>query len=406
VENASFMPWLVGTAFLHSVMVQEKRKMFKVWNLFLIIVTFSLSLIGTFLVRSGVLTSVHTFATDPRRGLFILIFLAAIMGLAFGTLIVRGNKLKSRIELDSIVSRESVFLFNNLFFLVAAATVFLGTLYPLMIETWKGSKVTVGPPYYNAVFMPIALGLLFLMGVGPYIAWRKASVDNLKKNFLVPLLVAVGVTALAFALGFRSPFTIAGAFVVGFVSTTIATDFGKVSAFFARRDRVNYVRGFLTAFAANQRRYAGMVTHVGVLILVIGIIASTVYKTEKVVSLRLGDDFTVGAYRMAFTELHDVRGANWAAKEGVFQVFRGDRLLTEMRPQKRIYDASQTPTTESAIYAINMGHVFLTMPEVSPDGSVTARGVLNPLILWVWGGGGIMGLGVLLNIFRPRRRDE
>lgn len=406
VENASFMPWLVGTAFLHSVMVQEKRKMFKVWNLFLIIVTFSLSLIGTFLVRSGVLTSVHTFATDPERGLYILIFLGTVMGTAFGTLIARAQKLKSRIELDSIVSRESVFMFNNLFFLVAAATVFLGTLYPLMIETWKGSKVTVGPPYYNAVFMPIALGLLFLMGVGPYIAWRKASLDNIRKNFLIPLIAAFGVTALAFALGFRSPFTIAGAFVVGFVSTTIVADFGKVSAFFARRDRVNYVRGFLTAFAANQRRYAGLVTHIGVLILVIGIIASTVYQTEKVVSLRTGDEFTMGPYRLTLAEIRDVRGPNWTAKEGRFELYRGDRLLTEMRPQKRIYDASQTPTTESAIYAINMGHVFLTMPEITPDGTATARGVINPLILWVWGGGAIMGLGVLLNIFRPRKRDE
>ena len=224
------MPWLVGTAFLHSVMVQEKRKMFKVWNLFLVILTFSLSLIGTFLVRSGVLTSVHSFAADPERGVFILLFLAVVMGTAFGTLMVRAPKLKSQIQLDSVVSRESVFLFNNLFFLVAAATVFLGTLYPLMIETWKGSKVTVGPPYYNAVFMPIALGLLFLMGIGPYIAWRKASIDNLKKNFLTPLIIATAATLAAFGLGFRSPFSLAGAFVVGFVATTIAVDVGKVFA--------------------------------------------------------------------------------------------------------------------------------------------------------------------------------
>ena len=189
-----FMPWLVGTAFLHSVMVQEKRKMFQVWNLFLIIVTFSLSLIGTFLVRSGVLTSVHTFATDPERGVYILLFVATIIGIAFGSLLMRANKLKSQIEMDSMVSRESVFLFNNLFFLVAAATVFLGTLYPLMIETWKGAKVTVGPPYYNAVFMPVALGLLFLMGVGPYIPWRKASPDSLKKHFRVPLIVGLAST--------------------------------------------------------------------------------------------------------------------------------------------------------------------------------------------------------------------
>ena len=406
VENASFMPWLVGTAFLHSVMVQEKRKMFKVWNLFLIIVTFSLSLIGTFLVRSGVLTSVHTFATDPRRGLYILLFLTIIIGLAFGTLMVRGSELRSRVELDSIVSRESVFLFNNLFFLVAAATVFLGTLYPLMIETWKGSKVTVGPPYYNAVFLPIALGLLFLMGIGPNIPWRKASVESLSKNFRNPLLVGTACAALLFLLGIRSPYALAGTLVVGFVATTILAEFGKVSRMYAQRDQVGYIQGFLRAFAANQRRYAGLVTHVGVLLLVVGIIASTIYQTEKVVSLRVGDEFVIGPYRMNLLDIHEVKGPNWIGQEGVFQVFRGERLLTELRPQKRVYTASQTPTTESAIHTINMGHIFLTMPEVSPEGVAVARGVLNPLILWVWGGGAIMGLGVLLNIFRPRTRGE
>lgn len=403
VENASFMPWLVGTAFLHSVMVQEKRKMFQVWNLFLIIVTFSLSLIGTFLVRSGVLTSVHTFATDPERGVYILLFVAAIIGTAFGALLMRANTLKSQIEMDSMVSRESVFLFNNLFFLVAAATVFLGTLYPLMIETWKGAKVTVGPPYYNAVFMPVALGLLFLMGVGPYIPWRKASPASLKKIFLVPLIVGLASTLLLAAFGVRGVFALLGAFVVGFAGAAIVIDFGKISQMYARRESVNPLKGFLSAFRANQRRYAGLVTHVGVLVLVVGIIASTVYQTEKVVSLRVGDEFILDAYRVKLERIHEVRGKNWTAQEGVFEVYEGDALLTKLRPQKRVYDASQTPTTESAIYAKNMGHIFLTMPDVSPEGVAVARGVINPLILWVWGGGGIMGLGVLLNMFRPRK---
>ncbi len=403
VENASFMPWLVGTAFLHSVMVQEKRKMFQVWNLFLIIVTFSLSLIGTFLVRSGVLTSVHTFATDPERGVYILLFVAAIIGTAFGALLMRANKLKSQIEMDSMVSRESVFLFNNLFFLVAAATVFLGTLYPLMIETWKGAKVTVGPPYYNAVFMPVALGLLFLMGVGPYIPWRKASPASLKKSFRVPLLVGLASTLLLAAFGVHGVFALLGAFVVGFAGAAITIDVGKISQMYARRESVNPLKGFLSAFRANQRRYAGLVTHVGVLVLVVGIIASTVYQTEKVVSLRVGDEFILDAYRVKLERIHEVRGKNWTAQEGVFEVYEGDALLTKLRPQKRVYDASQTPTTESAIYAKNMGHIFLTMPDVSPEGVAVARGVINPLILWVWGGGGIMGLGVLLNMFRPRK---
>ena len=406
VENASFMPWLVGTAFLHSVMVQEKRKMFKVWNLFLIIVTFSLSLIGTFLVRSGVLTSVHTFATDPERGLYILIFVTTVIGLAFGALLLRANALKSRIEMDSMVSRESMFLFNNLLFLVAAATVFLGTLYPLMIETWQGAKVTVGPPYYNAVFMPVALGLLFLMGIGPYIPWRKASRASLKKSFLVPLIIGLASTMVMFAFGIHSVFALAGTFVVGFAGSTIVIDFCKISSLYARRESSHLLKGAFSAFTANQRRYAGLVTHVGVLVLVIGIIASTVYQTEKVVSLRVGDAFMLDVYRVTLERLHDVRGKNWSAQEGVFAVYEGDTLLTRLRPQKRVYDASQTPTTESAIYAKNMGHIFLTMPDVSPDGVAVARGVINPLILWVWGGGGMMGLGVLLNIFRPRRRDE
>lgn len=406
VENASFMPWLVGTAYLHSVLVQEKRKMFKVWNLFLIIVTFSLSLIGTFLVRSGVLTSVHTFATDPERGVYILLFVGLVIGIAFGALILRSGKLKSQIEMDSLVSRESVFLFNNLFFLVAAATVFLGTLYPLIVETLQGAKVTVGPPYYNAVFMPIALGLLLLMGVGPYIPWRKASIANLKKSFSTPLMAGTAMLLILLVTGITNLYALAGGYVVAFSAMAIAMDFGKISQLYAQRNQTNILQGFLAAFAANQRRYSSLITHIGVLVLVVGIIASTIYQTEKVVSLKVGDEFTIGDYRMKLDKIHDVEGGNWHAQEGVFHVYKGDKLVTELRPQKRMYPQTQTPTTESAIHAINMGHIFLTMPEVSEDGVAVARGVLNPLILWVWGGGGIMGLGVILNILRPRKKDE
>ena len=403
VENASFMPWLVGTAFLHSVMVQEKRKMFKVWNLFLIIVTFSLSLIGTFLVRSGVLSSVHTFATDPGRGLYILIFLAFMLALGFGTLIVRSGRLKSRVELDSIVSKESVFLFNNLFFLVAAVTVFLGTLYPLLIETLKTAKVSVGPPYYNAVFMPVALGLLLMMGIGPSIAWRKASPENLKKNFLAPIVVAVIMTAAAWLIGIRTVFGLAGALTVSFVSATIVMDFAKISALWARRYEINYLHAFYQAFTNNQRRYAGIVTHIGVLVMVVGIIASTIYQVEKVVPMRIGDTLQLKDYTLRMAGLREVSGANWMGQEGLFEVYQGDRLITVLRPQKRIYNASQTPTTESAIHTIYLGHIFLTMPDIQPEG-VTVRGLVNPLVLLVWIGGGIMALGVILNIFRPRMK--
>jgi len=405
VENASFMPWLVGTAFLHSVMVQEKRKMFKVWNLFLIILTFSLSLIGTFLVRSGVLSSVHTFATDPGRGLYILIFLTIILTLGFGTLILRSGKLKSQIEMDSIVSKESIFLFNNLFFLVAAATVFLGTLYPLLVETLEFQKVSVGPPYYNAVFMPVAMGLILLMGIGPYIPWRKASLENLKRIFLVPTLTALGVGILFALLGIRNAYALVGLVVVFFVLFAILLDFGKVSALFIRRDGVNVLSGIYRAFTHNQRRYAGIITHLGVLVMTVGIIASTIYQIERVVFMKPGDELQLKAYTFKFLGTHEVQGPNWVAQEGIFNVYQGERFITQMRPQKRIYTVSQTPTTESAIYTVNMGHIFLTMPETSHEGGVTVRGLINPLVLWVWYGGAIMGLGVFLNIFRPRRRE-
>jgi cytochrome c-type biogenesis protein CcmF len=402
VENASFMPWLVGTAFLHSAMVQEKRKMFKVWNLFLIITTFSLSLIGTFLVRSGVLTSVHTFATDPGRGLYILLFLVIVMTIAFGTLIIRSPKLKSQVQLDSIVSRESVFLFNNLFFLIATVTVFLGTLYPLVVETLQSDKVTVGPPYYNAVFMPIALGLIFLMGIGPSIAWRKASLDNLRRNFLAPLMIGLGCLAALAVAGIRSPLALGGVAIVGFVASTIVLDFSRLSAFWAARQQVHLFWGAMTAFAKNQRHWAGLTTHVGVLILIIGIIASTIYQTEKVVPMQVGDQLQLDDYTVKFAELRTVTGANWKAQEGVMQIWRGDRFIVELRPQKRIYDVSLTPTTEAAIHTVNMGQIFITMPEATPE-RVMIRALINPLVLWVWGGGAIMGIGVLLNIFRPRR---
>ncbi|HEY5648415.1 MAG TPA: heme lyase CcmF/NrfE family subunit [Nitrospiria bacterium] len=404
VENASFMPWLVGTAFLHSVMVQEKRKMFRVWNLFLIILTFLLSLIGTFLVRSGVLSSVHTFATDPGRGFYILIFLGIMMVMGFGTLIFRSNRLKSTVTLESVVSKESAFLFNNLFFLVATATVFLGTLYPLIMETLTTTKVSVGAPYYNAVFMPVALGLILLMGIAPSIAWRKASTENLKKNFVFPLIIAVAATILAWVFGIRTVFGIAGAFIVSFAAVTIAMDFGKIAVLWSKRKKTNYLTGLFKGVRNNQRRYAGLVTHIGVLVTVIGIIASTVYQQEKVLPMHVGEEFTLGPYMIRMVGLETVEGPNWTAQQGVFDLYREGAFLTQLKPQKRIYTESQTPTTETAIFATRLGHVFITMPEVVPGGG-TVRALINPLVLLVWGGGIILGIGVLMNVFRPKKKE-
>lgn len=407
VENAAFMPWLVATAFLHSTMVQEKRKMFKVWNLFLIILAFSLSLIGTFLVRSGILSSVHSFAADPGRGVFILGFVTFMLLLSFGTLILRSAKLKSEVRMESMVSRESAFLFNNLFFLVALVTVFVGTLYPLLMEVMELQKVSVGAPYYNAVFMPVALGLVFLMGIGPYIPWRKSNIQNIKRLFGLPLFVSLGATLLCFVLGVQKAYALAGLAVVFFVLTAIFIDFNKVSTFWAKRQKINRIQGFLSAYRGNPRRMTGIIIHIGVLVMVVGIIFSSMYQTEKILIMKPGEEVNIKSFRFRLANLYEVKGVNWGGQEALFDVYQDGKIITQMRPQKRFYTVSQTPTTETAIYQLMMGHLFVTIPEVAPDGSWARVRILhNPLVLWVWYGGGIMAIGSFLNIFRRVRRQK
>ncbi len=407
VENAAFMPWLVATAFLHSTMVQEKRKMFKVWNLFLIILAFSLSLIGTFLVRSGILSSVHSFAADPGRGVFILGFVTFMLVLSFGTLMIRAPKLRSQIKMDSMVSRESAFLFNNLFFLVALATVFVGTLYPLAMEVLEFQKVSVGAPYYNAVFMPVALGLIFLMGVGPYIPWRKSSSENLKKLFVIPMLFSLGMTGLFFVAGVRKPYALAGLAVVFFVLAAIFLDFNKLASFWAKREKSNRFQGFFSAYRNNPRRITGIIIHIGVLVMVVGIIFSSMYQTEKILIMKPGEEVNLQAFQLRMANLYGVKGVNWTGQEALFDVYKEGQIITQMHPQKRFYTVSQTPTTETAIYQTKMGHLFVTIPEVAPDGSWARVRILhNPLVLWVWYGGGIMAIGAFMNIFRRVRKNR
>jgi len=405
VENAAFMPWLVATAFLHSTMVQEKRKMFKVWNLFLIILAFSLSLIGTFLVRSGILSSVHSFAADPGRGIFILGFLTFMLVLSFGTLIIRSAKLKSQVRMDSMVSREAVFLFNNLFFLVALATVFVGTLYPLLMEVMELQKVSVGAPYYNAVFMPVALGLIFLMGIGPYIPWRKSTPQNIKRLFGIPLLVALCILPVFYVFGVQKPYALAGLGVVFFVLTAVFLDFNKLAAFWAKREKVNRAQGLVSAYRGNPRRISGIIIHLGVLVMVVGIIFSSMYQTEKILIMKPGEEVGLKTFRFRMANLYAVEGVNWQGQEALIDVYRDGEIIAQMHPQKRFYTVSQTPTTETAIYQLNMGHLFVTIPEVAPDGTWARVRILhNPLVLWVWYGGGIMALGAFMNIFRRVRR--
>jgi cytochrome c-type biogenesis protein CcmF len=253
--------------------------------------------------------------------------------------------------------------------------------------------------------MPVALGLVFLMGIGPYIPWRKASVENIKNALIYPVIFAFGAIGFFFVGGVRDAYALAGLWVVAFVAAAIGIDFAKIATFWGNHDGVNRWRGFWIAYRKNPRRMAGILTHIGVLVMVSGIIFSTIYQTEVMVMMKPGESIQLKSYTFKLVQLYPAQGPNWTAQEGLFNVYKDDRLITQLYPQKRLYTVSQTPTTETAIHQVNMGHLFVTLPEVAPDGSwARVRALHNPLVLWVWYGGGIMGLGVLLNIFRKTRQ--
>ncbi len=405
VENASFMPWLVGTAFLHSVMVQETRKMFKIWNVFLIIVTFSLTLLGAFLVRSGVVSSVHSFASDPGRGIFILAFMTVVLVFSFGTLIVRGDKLKSEVAMDSMLSRESAFLFNNLFFLVAMATVFIGTLYPLMLDALTGSKVTVGAPYYNAVFLPIMLAMVALMGVGPLLPWRKASLETLRRNFVIPAGMALVGTAATLVAGVREIYPLLGLAVVYFVFGTIARDFHSGARGSQRREGRGYFPALLQAVTRNKRRYGGLVVHLGVLMVIVGLIASSVFRIEKDVVLKQGDSFKLGSYEVLFKGTTDITGPNYTGMAAILEVRQEGRKVVELRPEKRTYPGSGMPTTEAAIDENWWRDIYLVLDKPTGDAFII-KAYLNPLVKWIWTGVMVMGLGAGLSLWQRRRATK
>ena len=403
VENASLMPWLTGTAFLHSTMIQEKRNLFRVWNVALVILTFALSILGTFLVRSGIVSSVHAFANDPGRGLTILVLLAVLLIVSFGTLIVRADRLRADVSLDSVVSRESAFLFNNVFFLTATFTVLVGTLFPLAAEALAGTKVSVGAPYYNKVFVPLMLGMLVLMGVGPLIAWRQAGISNLKRNFAAPALGGLAAGAVAAAVGMREIYPLIAVVVVVFVLGTIGIDAYKSAGSRARRDGLSLAGGLARIVRRNKRRYGGMVIHVGVLLMVLGMAGSGNYQAEKSLVMKPGDSFEIAGYAVAFKEIRESRGPNWMAIEGVFEARNKGALIAELKPQRRVYSRSSMPMTEAAIHSTLTHDLYVVIGDEVPGQGIAVKAYVNPLIQWIWAGGGVMALGTVIVMFQRRR---
>ncbi len=402
VENAAFMPWLTATAFLHSVMVQERRRMLKLWNLALVILTFGLTLFGTFLTRSGVIASVHAF-TQGTIGAFFLGFLALVLLTALGLLAWRWDALGAQGELDSVVSRESAFLLNNVLLVAAAFTVFFGTVFPLLAEAVRGVKVSVGAPFFNQVNVPLFLALIFLMGVGPLIAWRRASPDNLRRNFLWPVAAGVAAAAFFWALGVRSALAVLTLTLTVFVAATIAVDFSR-----ATRARLRTGERLLPAMGGllrrHNRRYGGFVVHLGVLLVTLGVTGSQAWSVQTETTLRRGEHAELAGYRVRFDGLSASEESNHFKVAGAFTVSNG-RVLGVLRPAKKFYPQEQSPIA-GVDYRLGLREdVYLVLGDFARDGShATVKLQVNRLVSWIWIGGVVLTLGAGLAILPERKK--
>ena len=408
VENASLIPWLTCTAFLHSVMIEERKKMLRVWNLSLVIMSFLLSILGTFITRSGVISSVHSF-TKSDIGPVFAAFLGLCTLVSVGLLLYRLPLLQSEHRLDSFVSRESTFLFNNLLLVGAAFAVLWGTLFPILSEAVRGVKITVGPPFFNEVMVPIAFALVTLAGICPVIAWRRASALKLVEKIQVPFWALLGACAALLLSGVRDVYAIVSFSLATFVIATTVMEFWWGTRSRQKVTGQNAASAFLSLVDRNKRRYGGFVVHLGFILIVIGVTGSTAFKQESTASLRRGESFSVGRYRMVFEDMVSHEDANREFMGARLAVFDGDTRRGTLVPGQNFYKAGQNPSTEVDIRYTLRDDLYLILTGFDPqEGRATLKAYLNPLVNWIWIGGGVLILGAwfaMLPDIRDRRRD-
>jgi cytochrome c-type biogenesis protein CcmF len=401
VENASLMPWLAGTALLHSAVVMEKRGALKVWTILLAILAFSLSLIGTFLVRSGVLTSVHAFANDPRRGVFILAILAVFIGGALILFAWRAPLLKQG-GLFAPISREGALVFNNLFLTTACATVFVGTLYPLALEALTGDKISVGPPFFNATFGPLFVPLLLAMPFGPLLGWKRGDLLGAAQRLLAAALLAAVAIAAEFALQRTTP--VLAPFGVGlavFVMAGAVTDIAERTMIL----RVPLGAAVRRAVGLPRSAWGTALAHFGIGVSLMGIVVVTAWGSERIAAVRPGDTIDVAHYRLTFEGLLNRPGPNYRDVVGRFTVRRmnGD-LLGTMEPSRRTFPARAMATTEAALMRRGVSQLYLSLGDSNPDGTVPVRLYFKPQVLMIWLGALIMFAGGALSLSDRRLR--
>ena len=405
VENASFMPWLVGTALIHSLAVTEKRGSFKSWTVLLAIMAFSLSLLGTFLVRSGVLSSVHAFATDPTRGLFILAFLVVVVGVSLALYAWRAPTVGLGARF-SVLSRETLLLGNNVLLLVACAAVLLGTLYPLVLDALGKGKISVGPPYFDAVFAPLMAPVVFLMGVGPMARWKQTELPDLVVRLRWAALVAVLATGLSAWIAERISFmSVLGMLLGWWIVASVLTDLWE------RVSPKGQGLGLMLRRTSQLTRatVGMMVAHLGVAVFIFGVTIVKTHEVERDVKMKPGDYTTIGNLRFTLREFKDVQGPNYQAVRGlvdVTDVSRGDRLVARMQPEKRVYRVQTMPMTEAAIRTGLVRDLYVSLGEPVEGGAWIVRLYVKPFVDWIWGGCVLMALGGLLAATDRRYRQK
>jgi cytochrome c-type biogenesis protein CcmF len=397
VENASFMPWLAGTALIHSIRVLEVRGAFKAWTVLLAILAFSLSLVGTFLVRSGILTSVHAFATDPERGVFILLILVAFVGGALTLFALRGHSLSSEAQFGAI-SREGGLLVNNVILVASTFTVFIGTFYPLFVDVIAGEKLSVGAPYFNLVFLPFMALALLIVAPASAIAWKRGS---LRDAFLrIWPAAAAGAATVGIALWVAAPKNIAAAAGAGlaiWAGTGVLLDF-------ARRVRLAD-RGAWARIVNLPGSYVGMtVAHLGFAVVAIGVIGAGIWKSETIAYVREGGAVSVGGYEATLQSVREVEGPNYVAQRASFSIMRQGAVLPAMTAERRFYPVRGMQTTEAAIATNLTGDLYLTVGEFNPERGWVVRAWRHPLTVWMWIGAGLIALGGFAGVVAGQRR--
>ncbi|MCG8592567.1 MAG: heme lyase CcmF/NrfE family subunit [Proteobacteria bacterium] len=407
VENASLMPWLVGTAYIHSVMIQEKRDMLKIWNLVLIGLTYTLCLFGTFLTRSGVVQSVHSFTNSGWFGYIFLAYVVAIALVFFTALYLRRGRLRARNRLESVVSREASFLLNNWAFMVLLVAVFVGTLFPVFSETLTSERITVGPKFFNTLAGPLALMLLFLTGVGPLIAWRRASPASLQRQFLWPALVG-GATALGLVVllwGTGAFWSIACWSLSAFVVATVVQEFAQAVRARTRRGE-GAATALATLFRKNQRRYGGYVVHLGIVFILVGV-AGAAFEEERLENIRPGDSLRIHTYRLEYLTAEAIPAQHYGGAKARIALYQGDEGVAIMAPEKRQYWLEDQPASIPSIYSTLQEDLYVILTELEADGSATLKLYRNPLVNWIWLGGYVFVLGSLLVMWpHPERPRE